>query len=122
MGYMADEISPEKFASLREADTDLRIVDIRSPVAFDRERIPGSTNLPFPQLPTRVDELADADRIVTVCPHGHDSLRAADIITSYEGIDESTPVESLSCGLSGWDGPTESGTDGAGGEGPAAPF
>ena len=120
---MADEISPEEFASLRETDTDLRIVDIRSPVAFQRERIPGSDNVPFPQLPTRVDELADADRIVTVCPHGHDSLRAADIISSYEGIDGSTPVESLSCGLSGWEGATETGgADGAGGEGPTAPF
>jgi rhodanese-related sulfurtransferase len=80
-------------------------------------------NVPLPQLPTRVDDLADADRIVTVCPHGHDSLRAADIITSYEGIDGETPVESLACGLSGWEGPVETERDGDGGsEGPAAPF
>jgi rhodanese-related sulfurtransferase len=120
---MAAEISAEELADLLEDDLDLRIVDIRSPVAFQREHIPGSVNVPFPQLPTRVDELADADRVVTVCPHGHDSLRAADIIGSYEGIGEGTPVESLSCGLTGWGGPTETGSrDGAGGEGPAAPF
>jgi rhodanese-related sulfurtransferase len=120
---MADEISGDELADLLEDDLDLRIVDIRSPVAFQRERIPGSVNLPFPQLPTRVGELEDADRIVTVCPHGHDSLRAADIISSYEGIDGPTPVESLGCGLTGWAGPTETGSvDGAGGEGPAAPF
>ena len=120
---MAAEISADDLADLLDADADVRVVDIRSPVAFDRERIPGSVNVPLPQLPTRVDDLADADRIVTVCPHGHDSLRAADIITSYEGIDGETPVESLACGLSGWEGPVETESDGGGGsEGPAAPF
>ncbi|WP_246986260.1 rhodanese-like domain-containing protein [Halorientalis marina] len=120
---MAAEISADDFADLLDADADVRVVDIRSPVAFDRERIPGSVNVPLPQLPTRVGDLTDADRIVTVCPHGHDSRRAADIITSYEGIDGETPVESLACGLVGWDGPvaTDSERD-RGSEGPAAPF
>jgi len=120
---MAEEITSGELAALLDGDDDVRVVDIRSPVAYARERIPGSENVPFPQLPTRVDELADADRVVTVCPHGRDSLRAADIVASYAGIDEDTPVESLAGGLTGWDGPVESDDAGSASDGgPAAPF
>ena len=119
---MIDEITPDDLASLLGADKPVRIVDIRSPTAFRRGHIPGSENVPFPQLPTRVDDLADADRIVTVCPHGHDSLRAGRLIVSAESVDDAT-VQSLAGGLEAWDGELEGGTDGQGSDdGPAAPF
>ncbi|MEF8883407.1 MAG: rhodanese-like domain-containing protein [Halapricum sp.] len=104
---MDGEIHVEELQSLLEADNDVEIVDIRSPQAFARGHIPGSRNLPFQQLIDRVDELdAEADRIVTVCPHGESSVQAARLVKSYEGI-EDTPVESLAEGLNGWDGPIE---------------
>ncbi|AQL43165.1 rhodanese [Halorientalis sp. IM1011] len=119
---MIDEITPEELAALLDADEPVRIVDIRSPAAFRRGHVPGSENVPFPQLPTRVDEFAGADRIVTVCPHGHDSLRAGRLIVSSEAVDDAT-VQSLAGGLEAWDGEVEAGADGrADDEGPAAPF
>ena len=84
---------------------DERIVDIRSPDAFRRGHIPGAENVPFDALPDRVESLADADRVVTVCPHGKASVQAARLIASYEDTDGT--VVSLAGGLEAWDGPLE---------------
>ncbi|MCU4719245.1 rhodanese-like domain-containing protein [Halapricum hydrolyticum] len=106
---MDGEISASGLTDLLDSDADVEIVDIRRPAAFDHGHIPGSRNLPFGRLVDRVDELdGDADRIVTVCPHGESSVQAARLIASYEGIEE-TPVVSLADGLEGWDGPIENG-------------
>lgn len=87
---------------------EVRIVDIRSPTAFRQGHIPGSENVPFQEIPDRVESLADADRVVTVCPHGKASVRAARLVASYEGCDAT--VQSMAGGLEAWDGPLESGT------------
>ncbi|QSG14217.1 rhodanese-like domain-containing protein [Halapricum desulfuricans] len=106
---MDGEISASELSDLLDSDVDVEIVDIRQPVAFERGHIPGSRNLPFSRLIDRIDELdADADRIVTVCPHGESSVQAARLITSYEGVTD-TPVASLAGGLEGWDGPIKRG-------------
>ncbi|WP_096390087.1 rhodanese-like domain-containing protein [Halopenitus persicus] len=149
---MSAEIEVDELAALLETVTDtpasnvttadtnddadgesLVVVDVRSKRAFDRGHIPGSRNVPFPELTSRVEELAGADRIVTVCPHGIASQQAADLITSYAGTADAT-VESLRGGLEAWDGPlegTSSGSDSTDGEasgsgstdeGPEAPF
>jgi len=117
---MDGEISPESVEDLSNS-TDIRIVDIRSPPAYDRGHIPDSENIPFEMLPDRVDELADADRIVTVCPHGHASVQAARLIGSYAGTADSR-VESMEGGLTAWDGPLEGASPQAADEGPEAPF
>ncbi|MBP1988204.1 rhodanese-like domain-containing protein [Halolamina salifodinae] len=118
-----DEISPERVAELLADGADPTVVDIREPPAFRRGHIPGSLNVPFRRLPDRVAELADADHIVTVCPHGKSSVQAAKLVESYEGVDDAA-VESMAGGLSEWDGEIESGADGDAepDEGPAAPF
>jgi len=106
---MDGEVSASELSDLLDSDTEIDIVDIRRPAAFERGHIPGSRNLPFGRLVDRIDELdADADRIVTVCPHGESSVQAARLIVSYEAV-EDIPVESLADGLEGWDGPIERG-------------
>ena len=106
-----DEIHVDELTALLEDDAEVEVVDIRSAAAFEHAHIPDSRNLPLPELVDRIEELdSDADRIVTVCPHGKSSLQAARLITSYDGIEE-TPVQSLAEGLEGWDGPLESDTD-----------
>jgi len=116
---MDGEISgPELEAALDDGDEPL-VVDIRNPQQFERERIEDSINIPLGELPDEVDRIGDADHVVTVCPHGKASVKAARLITSFEGFDGT--VESLACGLSGWDGPTES-TAADGTHSPDAPF
>ena len=143
---MDGEIDPEELATLLDEDAEsngaadesesgeeLRIVDIRDRRAFDRGHLPGSECVPFPELTTRVEELAGASRIVTVCPHGIASRQAAQLIGSYAGIEDAR-VESLRGGVEAWqrdvdelvtteaadDRPDAS--DGAADEGPDAPF
>jgi rhodanese-related sulfurtransferase len=100
---MDGEITPEEVVRLVERDEPVRIVDVRSPEAFARGHIPGSDNVPFPTLADRVDELADCDRIVTVCPHGQASVQAARLIASYEGT-AGARIESMAGGLEAWSG------------------
>ncbi|MDS0261547.1 rhodanese-like domain-containing protein [Haloarcula sp. S1CR25-12] len=120
---MDGEIGNEEMHELVEAE-DAHVIDIRSPAAFQRGHIPGSENVPLPSLVDTVERFEGADRVVTVCPKGKSSVQAARLIASYEGFDGR--VESFEPGLSGWEGPIEDGgeaaTDGAGDEGPDAPF
>ncbi|UPM43603.1 rhodanese-like domain-containing protein [Halocatena salina] len=99
---MDAEITAEELKSVLEADDDVQIVDIRPPAAFERGHIPGSDNIPFEELPQRVEELDSETRIVTVCPLGKSSIQAARLIASYEGVSDTT-VESLAGGLDGWE-------------------
>jgi len=116
---MDGEISPEDLAEkLDNPGEEPLVVDIREPRAFERERIPGSVNVPFPRLPQEVEQVSSADHVVTVCPHGKASVRAARLITSFEGFDGR--VDSLASGLTGWDGPIE--RESGDGETPDAPF
>ncbi|MFB6102061.1 MAG: rhodanese-like domain-containing protein [Haloplanus sp.] len=119
---MDDEITPEEVETLLESDDSPRIVDIRSPDAFARGHIPGSENVPFNDLPDRIDEFSDADHIVTVCPHGKASVQAARLISSYEGTADAR-VESMAGGLEAWSGDLEAAeADDANGETPESPF
>jgi len=109
---MDGEIDPDELADLLDADADpapnvdLRVVDIRSPREFARGHVPGSENIPFPELTTRVAELDGAERVVTVCPHGVASQQAAELVGSYAGTADAR-VESLRGGIEGWTGPLE---------------
>ncbi len=106
------------------------ILDIRNATHFEEAHLPGSENVPLPELPQQIDRIADADHVVTVCPHGKASVKAARIVGAYQDFDGT--VESLAGGLEAWEGPVERG-DGEGGvdgeadasesdEGPEAPF
>ncbi len=101
---MDGEIDPNELADVLGDDGPL-VVDIRQPPSFARGRIPDSVNVPLPQLPQDVDRIADADHVVTVCPHGKASVRAARLVTAFEGFDGR--VESLRGGLEAWEGPLE---------------
>ena len=116
---MDAEISPEAVEELCASADPPRIVDIRRPAAFRRGHIPGSQNIPFDRLPEEIETLEDADRIITVCPHGQASVQAARLINSYEGT-QSARVESMHGGLTEWDG--EFDAEQPADEGPETPF
>ncbi|MFD1511670.1 rhodanese-like domain-containing protein [Halomarina rubra] len=126
---MDGEIHAAELRDLIESEADVRIVDIRSPGAFARGHIPGSENIPFAELPQRIEALDGAERVVTVCPVGQSSIQAARLIGSYEGTNGTT-VESLAGGIQGWEHGFEAGESGdadtdeesVSNEGPDAPF
>jgi len=92
-------------------ENDPLVVDIRHPQQFEREHIPGSVNIPLTELPSKIERVAGADHVVTVCPHGQASVRAARLVDSFGGFDGR--VESLAEGLEGWEGPVKSDTSDA---------
>lgn len=102
---MSGEIAPSRLEALLDADEPVRVVDIRSPAAFDAEHIPGSENVPFDELTTSIGEFEGVSRVVTVCPHGKASVQAARLIESFEGVPESAEVDSLEGGIEAWNGP-----------------
>ncbi len=95
---MDGEISTTEVQELLEDDADVRIIDIRDERSFTHSHIPDSENVPFHELTSRIDEFEDADRIVTVCPHGEASVQAARLLGSYEGTADAR-IESLAGGL-----------------------
>lgn len=97
---MDGEISAEELDDLLAEGADVRVVDIRSPRAYEQGRIPDSENIPMGDLPQQVERLEGAERVVTVCPHGKASVQAARLVDSYEGFDGD--VESLAGGVEEW--------------------
>jgi len=96
---MDDEISAAELHDLLESGS-VRVVDIRSPEAFARGHVPGSENVPFAELTSRIEEFTGDARVVTVCPHGKASVQAARLLDSYEGFEGQ--VASLAPGIEGW--------------------
>ncbi len=118
---MDGEIEPDRLESKLDSDERPLVVDIRNPPAFRQGHIPDSVNLPLSQLTGGVDTVTDADHVVTVCPHGQASVKAARLISAYEGFDGQ--VDSLRGGLTAWDGPLEADVEQVSAdEGPDAPF
>lgn len=99
---MAGEIEGGTLQSLDP--TEVTVVDIRSRPAYDQGHLPESECIPFPELPDRITELDGAEHVVTVCPHGEASVKAARLISAYDGLADDARVDSLAGGLEAWDG------------------
>jgi rhodanese-related sulfurtransferase len=108
---MDEDISAEELRRLLDGDADVRVLDIRSPSAFRGGHVPGSVNVPFGELTDRIDDVADADRVVTVCPRGEASVQAARLVRAYEGFDGR--AASLACGIDEWPYALETAADDA---------
>jgi phage shock protein E len=73
-------ISPSELgARLREADSRLVVLDVRTPAEFAAGHVPGARNISHDQLSARLGELADAKHqdVVLYCRSGRRSQIAA---------------------------------------------
>ncbi len=77
---------------------DLQLVDVREPFELELCRLEGAAHIPLGELPRRLNELDPRREIVTICHHGHRSLRAREIL---KGAGFSR-VRSLRGGLDAW--------------------
>jgi len=109
---MDGEISGATLREIQATDA-VRIVDVRQRDAFEAAHLPDSECIPFPELPEHVTRLDGADHVVTVCPHGEASVKAARLIAAYDGLAPDATVQSLAGGLAAWDGPLVTTDDGA---------
>lgn len=104
---MDGEIDPASLQELLESDDSPLLLDVSPPADYEAGHVPGSEHISLAELPGEIDRIANADRVVTVCPHGLASVKAARIISAYEDFDGT--VESLAGGFEAWDGPVERG-------------
>ncbi len=100
---MVEHITPEEVNEKLENGEDLQVVDIRAPRQFARGHIPGAENIPFPELPRRVEQYDWGEKIVVACPIGQSSQQAARMLESYEGVDEDAQVLNLEGGYRDWE-------------------
>jgi rhodanese-related sulfurtransferase len=104
-----EERTPAEVEAKLDED-DLQVVDIRPPNAFEQGHIPGALNIPFGELPRRVDDYEWEAEVVFVCPIGQSSVQAARLLQSFEGVDDDTTVASMAGGYKQWDSEIETGS------------
>lgn len=100
---MVEDITPDEVREKLENGEDLQIVDIRQPAQYEQGHIPEAENIPFPELPQRVEDHDWADEIVVACPIGQSSQKAARMLESYEGVDDDARVLNLEGGYRNWE-------------------
>lgn len=83
--------------SERLGDRGVLVLDVRQPGEWRRGHIPGSVNLPLPQLKSKLATLPRERTIVAVCASGHRSAVACRALRR-EGYE----VENLKGGMHSW--------------------
>lgn len=91
-------ITPAELRAALETATPPMVVDVRSSTEFDEEHIPGSINIPLPELRTRVSELPTDRPVVTYCAVGQRGYFAERVLR-HEGV---TAVRNLTGGFVSW--------------------
>lgn len=97
---MVTELSATELRRLLDdPDMSVLVVDLREPVEYELDHIPGATNVPIGSFTEALPDLdLDTDVIVTACPVGALSVQAARLLEAYEGTDEETTIASLEGG------------------------
>ena len=91
-------ITPTELQTALETATPPMVVDVRSPTEFAEEHIPGSVNIPLPELRMRVGELPTDRPVVTYCAVGQRGYFAERVLRQG-GV---TAVRNLTGGFVSW--------------------
>ena len=78
------EIDVEEFARLRE--TGAVLVDVREPDEYEAFRVPGAQLIPLADVPERIEEIPEDERVYVICATGARSARAVDFL-NRQGYD-----------------------------------
>lgn len=74
------------------------LVDVRRPDEWDAGHASTAQHVPLDQLPARIDDLPDADRVVVICRSGSRSARAT-LWLRHHGYD----AVNLDGGMQAWE-------------------
>lgn len=95
-----EPLRPADLDHLRTTAPDLRIVDVRTPGEFAARHVPGSYNVPLPQLAEHRRELHEArSPVVLVCQSGRRASQAEEQLVAA-GLDA---VHILDGGIAAWE-------------------
>jgi rhodanese-related sulfurtransferase len=96
---MEYEISVADVKSMRDAEQEIILLDVREPWEIDVAHISGSKHIPMGEIPARFNqELDPDDHIVVVCHHGVRSMNATAWLRQ-QGFEK---VQSLRGGIDRW--------------------
>jgi glyoxylase-like metal-dependent hydrolase (beta-lactamase superfamily II)/rhodanese-related sulfurtransferase len=73
-------VSPGELAGLRTRTPAPLVLDVRTPLEFESERIEGSVSVPLDQLEARLEEIPEAAEVVVVCRTGVRATVAAEAL------------------------------------------
>jgi glyoxylase-like metal-dependent hydrolase (beta-lactamase superfamily II) len=74
----APTVAPAELQTLRAQAPGLVLLDVRSPLEFQSERIEGAVNVPLGELDARLEEIAEQADVVVVCRTGVRATIAAE--------------------------------------------
>jgi adenylyltransferase/sulfurtransferase len=74
--YFGNEIGGTDFARLLERNNPPFIIDVRDPGEFEKLSLPGSINIPLPELKSRQDILESLKTVYVICASGKRSRAA----------------------------------------------
>jgi rhodanese-related sulfurtransferase len=80
----APAIDIEELARLRE--TKIVLVDVREPDEFENFHVPGALLIPLAEVPERIEEIPDDQRVYVICATGARSGRAVEFLNK-QGYD-----------------------------------
>ena len=92
------EITVDELKGRLDRNEKLFILDVRNPEEFQICRIPGSTLLPLPELPSRFKELNPDEEMIVHCKSGMRSLKATNFLRQ-QGFRN---VKNLKGGILAW--------------------
>jgi rhodanese-related sulfurtransferase len=76
----AASVSPGELRALLDQASPALLLDVRTPLEFEGERIEGALNIPLEQLEGRIDELPEQGEIVVICRTGVRATIAAETL------------------------------------------
>ena len=93
------EITPEELKSLRDANNDVTVLDVREPWEYEVAKIAGSKHIAMGDVPARFNqELDPEDHIVVVCHHGVRSMNVT-VWLRQQGFEK---AQSMRGGIDAW--------------------
>ena len=78
------EVDIDELARVRESG--IVLVDVREPDEYERARVPGAKLIPLAEVPERVEEIPDDQRVYVICGTGPRSARAVEYLNN-QGYD-----------------------------------
>lgn len=92
------QLSPGDLSELLESDHSVFLLDVREEEEFDFCKIIGSVNIPLINLVQNLQKIDQDKLVVTICHHGHRSLKAAMTLKDLGFCD----VRNLKGGIDAW--------------------
>jgi len=97
-GPYLKSVTSRDLQEMISSGVDFTLIDLRNREQYDKGHIPGALSIPFPELPSRLEDLYKAGNIVLYCKSGPWSR------VSYKDMQKKgfTNVKILQNGIVGW--------------------